>query len=126
MTRRRRALFLLLAIVSIGAVGLTLALVGRYFIGATRDGRLAALDIRAAQLAASGVDWVATHPRPADAFKPGETRSLDVTALLPPGATGKLEIAPDATGEALRVTAVVRRGRLAATVHADCPSSGGR
>ena len=62
MTLRRRGYTLLLAVVLIGAVGVTIGLMARHVVAQTRWVRRAVLDIQAAQMISDGQIWVATHP----------------------------------------------------------------
>ena len=113
---RRRGYMLLLAIVLIGAIGLTLALIGRHFIGMTRATRFSDLDVRAAQLVASGQDWIEFHPDQCADLQGDQTISLDLADLLPPGAEGRLILSRNGSDDLLMIAASVRRGRQASTM----------
>ncbi len=121
MMKRRRGIMLLVVIVLIGAVALTLALMGRHFIGLTRSANFAALDVRAAQMLSDGLAWVHESPQACRGLETGKTHELTLANILPPGATGSLEITRVGTEEELMVSAIIRRGKQASRMRATCP-----
>ncbi len=121
MTKPRRGMMLLVVIVLIGAVALTLALMGRHFIGLTRSTNFAALDVRAAQMLADGLAWVYENPETCRELETGQAHNLPVENILPPGATGSLEIVRTGADEELTVSAIIRRGKHASQMRATCP-----
>ncbi len=93
MNVRRRAYSLLLAIVLIGAVGVTLGLMARQFVASTRTVRAVALDVRVSQLVAGGRAWIEANPEACSLLAVGEDVELPVQGLLPPKHQGSLTIA---------------------------------
>ena len=123
---------LVLTIVLVGAVGLTIGLLSRHFVGLTLTVNRVVLDVRAGQLLAGGRDWMAAHPERCIALADGEIIELPVGDLGPPGSTASLRIvAVEVTGSDVAkeveagktlwrcvITATVRQGKLASTARA--------
>lgn len=109
---KRRSFSILLAVVLIGAVGLTIALLGRHFVGMTHSVRLAELDIHAAQLLASGRAWVSAHKSECAALSPGQSVSLPTEDLVPRGVDAELMITLSAEGDSFVGTSSVSAGRF--------------
>ncbi len=126
MNQRRSAYTIVIAVVVIGAFGTTLALVGGHFVGMTRSARSATLDVRAAQLAASGQEWAAANAERLDALEEGEELVLNVGDLVPRGLIAALTIRVDQAAQTLQIRARVRHGRQAAAMMISQPMSGER
>ncbi len=100
-SRQRGGYLLLLAAVLIGGVAMTLTLIARHTLASVQTNIRHALDIRAAQLAADGLAWIAGHPEQAASLKPGETIVLDAAATAFPAANGQLVVVCDSEGDLL-------------------------
>lgn len=83
---------LLLTVALVGAVGLTIGLLGRHVALLNRMVTGVTLDVRAEQLLASGRDWAAAHSERLAALGDDQTLELSVDDLGPPGSTFKLGI----------------------------------
>lgn len=137
IARQRSGFSLLLTVVLIGAIGVTLGLLCRHFVGLTWSVNRIALDVRAGQLLADGCEWAAAHPEQCSSIRAGgEVIDLPVNDLMPPGITATLRIAcaenadgdapaaqPDeaSTPRQIVITAIVRQGKLASTSRATLP-----
>ncbi len=108
--RARKGYTLILAIVLVGAIGVTLALMGRHFVMTTRSVSHAELEARAAQLLASGRAWVAAHREECESLAAGESLDLPVRDLAPGCSLTSLTITRHADEPALVVTATAARG----------------
>ncbi len=114
MNPKRRGYSLLLAIVLIGAVGVTIALMARHVVAQTRWVRHAVLDIHAAQMISDGQVWVATHPADCRRLESGGRITLVVDSTSPPGGGASLEVERSDSGTVI-VRARVTAGRLSVT-----------
>ncbi len=112
MRNRHRGATIILVIVVIGAVGLTIALLGRHFVGMKRSVQFSSSDVYAAQLLTSGQAWASLHKEKCDALAPGEAIHLSTKNLVPPGAKSTIEISRSPDTHHLTVTATVRLGRI--------------
>ena len=127
---RRHGFLLLLAVVLIGAVGVTLGLVSRHFVGLTVSARYMMLDARAAQLLADGQAWAAVHADRCSALAPGGLIELPITDLPSASLTATLQITRDepagadlqpgeaangASSSRVKITAIVRQEKYAST-----------
>ncbi len=117
----RRAYTVVMAIVLIGLIGITLAVLARYFVGTTRSARATDLEVRAAQLLAGGQEWVAAHAERCGALPAGAAIELPVDNLVPAGSQASLTLARPAKDRVLTLTARVARGRQAATFRINIP-----
>jgi hypothetical protein len=104
---------LLMAVILIGAVGLTIGLLARHFVGMTRMVRCSVLDASAAQLVASGVAWAHSHEDRCASLSPGDSIYLPVDGLVPPRAEASLRISRSEDAGEWAVVAVVRLDRAA-------------
>ena len=114
MNPKRRGYSLLLAIVLIGAVGVTIGLMGRHVVAQTRWVRRAVLDIHAAQMISDGQVWVATHPADCRRLESGGRITLAVDSTSPLGGGASLEVERSDSGIVI-VRARVTAGRLSVT-----------
>ena len=126
MKHKRRAFSVLLAVVLVGAVGLTLGLLARHFVGMARSVRFAELDVHASQLLADGREWASHHASQCAALAPGESIALPTDGLVPSGAEAELRITRSADGHDLIGTAMVGTGGLISRCESTIPTDSGR
>ncbi len=113
MNPKRRGYSLLLAIVLIGAVGVTIALMARHVVAQTRWVRHAVLDIHAAQMISDGQVWVAAHAADCRRLESGGRIALAMASPSPPGGEASLEVERSDSGIIVRARVTV--GRLSVT-----------
>ena len=124
MTLRRRGYTLLLAVVLIGAVGVTIGLMARHVVAQTRWVRRAVLDIHVAQMIADGQIWVAAHAADCRRLESGGRIALAVDSTSPPGGGASLEVERSDSGIIVRARATA--GRLSVTHQARAAPPDGR
>lgn len=112
MRNRHRGATLILVIVVIGAVGLTIALLGRHFVGMKRSVIFSSSDVYAAQLLTSGQAWASLHKEKCDALAPGESIHLSTKGLIPSGAKATIKISRSQDTHQLTVTSTVQLGKF--------------
>ncbi|MFQ5422762.1 MAG: hypothetical protein ACE5F9_02155 [Phycisphaerae bacterium] len=117
----RRAYTVVLAIVLIGLIGITLAVLARYFVSTTRSTRAADLEVRAAQLLAGGQEWITDHAEQCGALSLGAIIELPVDDLMPAGSQASLTITRTSDERVMTLTARVARGRQSATFRIKIP-----
>lgn len=117
MTPKRRGFALIFALFVVAMIGATLVLLGRHFSIRSQTTQAAVLDVRAAQLLASGRVWVETHNVAMEQLEPEQTIELPVADLVPPAASAILRVVRDTAGTAT-IIASVRHGRQSCTCRA--------
>src|SRR5689334_18081661 len=113
MTQRRRGFMLIVALFVVLLIGIALSLLARHFVGLTRTSQGTMVDVRAAQLLASGQEWALAHPAECRLLAPGAAIDLPVTDTVPPAASASLRITRGR--DDVLITARVQQGRRSAT-----------
>src|SRR5437870_394804 len=110
MTHRRRGFSLIFAIFIVTRLGATLVLLARGFAIRYQSTSIEVLDVRAAQLMASGQAWARAHSDEVAKLSRGQSIDLPISDLVPPGSEATLRVGRE-DGGAVMIAATVHHGR---------------
>jgi hypothetical protein len=122
----RKGYTLILAIVLVGAVGVTAGILAAQSRNTLRVIQSADLEIRAAGAIAAGQAWSQHHVETVRTSPPDWSIELPTTDLAPPGGTASLRIARMEGSKAIRITARMQRGNQTCSIEIeqDIPPAG--